>query len=83
MKKKLRKVLLASFLVTTFLFSQVVFADPPGPPGPGGDPSGGGIPVGGPVGDGISILIFLAVAYGSYLLYKAWRAKKAGELMSW
>ena len=67
----MKKLLLRIFLLTQFLlvplFITGVFADPPGPPGPGGDPLGnGGIPVGGPIEDGIGILLALGLAYGCY-----------------
>ena len=70
MKKSIRKIVLVAQLIFMPLLITGVFADPPGPPGPGGPPGGGGgIPVGGPVGDGISILIVLGIAYACYQIY--------------
>jgi hypothetical protein len=84
MKKSLLRISLIAltFLIPVLISS--VLADPPGPPGPGGDPgTGGGVPVGGgpvggPVGDGICILLSLAIAYGSYKVYEIWKMRSAG-----
>jgi hypothetical protein len=76
----MKKVLLrfAFFLQMMLMpvFMNVIFADPPGPPGPGGDPSGGGIPVGGPLDDGIGVLLVLGIAYGAYRIYEIWKNRK-------
>ena len=85
MKKSLLTIslILLTFLVPILISS--VLADPPGPPGPGGDPgTGGGTPVGGgpvggPIGDGIGILLSLAIAYGSYRVYEIWKMRASGD----
>jgi hypothetical protein len=76
MKTAFRKILLVVQCMFMPVLIAGVFADPPGPPGPGGPPgSGGGIPVGGPVGDGISVLIVLGIAYACYKIYSVRRKK--------
>ena len=69
------------FLIVQFmlieLFISSVFADPPGPPGPGGTPTSGGTPVGAPIDDGIGILLALGIAYGCYKIYIIWKKKVA------
>jgi hypothetical protein len=63
MKTTIKKVLIASFILTGVLIYTPTFADPPGMPGGHGDsgdqPPGGGAPIGG----GALILSGLAVAY--------------------
>lgn len=75
MKKALLRISLIALPFLVPLLNSGVFADPPGPPGPGGPPGGGGLPVGGPVGDGIGILLSLGLAYGCYKIYEIWKMK--------
>jgi hypothetical protein len=76
MKKSLLRIFLIAQLIIIPLFITGIFADPPGPPNPGGDPSGnGGVPVGGPIDDGLVILLALAIAYGCYKIYEIWKKK--------
>jgi hypothetical protein len=78
MKNSVRRIFLIAQLILVPLFMTGVFADPPGPPGPGGDPgASGGVPVGAPFGDGIFILLTLAVTYGSFKLYQMLKARRA------
>ena len=78
MKKSLRRIFLVAQLMLMQLFLSGVFADPPGPPGPGGTPIGnGGVPVGAPIDDGIGILFALGIAYGCYKIYVIWKKKGA------
>jgi hypothetical protein len=79
MKKFFGKSLLLAFgLCCTSLLT---FADPPGPPGPGGDPIGnGGVPVGAPIDDGIFILILLAACYAAWKFYSI--RKEKAEIVS-
>ena len=78
MKNSVRRIFLVAQLILVPLFMTGIFADPPGPPGPVGPPAGGGgLPVGGPVGDGIYILLTLAVTYGSFKLYQMLKARHA------
>jgi len=73
------------FIFFGFLLSIPVFADPPGPPGPGGDPGGGGLPVGAPIDGAVLVLIGLGVLYGFYKLYFIVKKKieiKEGEAHS-
>jgi hypothetical protein len=82
MKDLFRRLGLLTLLTLLPLFLTFVYGDPPGPPNPGGDPFGGGTPVGGgpvggPLGDGLGILLTLALVYGCYKLYEAWRSKRA------
>jgi hypothetical protein len=70
MKITLRKLFLLAPLFLVLVLTTQVFADPPGPPGPGGSPvSGGGTPVGAPVDNDVIILIFLGAMYGLYKIY--------------
>jgi len=57
-----------------------LFADPPGPPSPGGDPTtergsrcvgGREDPSGAPIGDGIGIILVLSVIYGTWKIYSS------------
>lgn len=70
----MKKVILKTFAVLAFLTIPVLTSmadDPDGPPNPGGDPGvGGGQPVGAPIDGGLSTLLLLGAAYGSYKLYK-------------
>ena len=77
MKNSLRRIFFIAQLILVPLFMTGVFADPPGPPNPGGDPGSGGVPVGAPVDDGIFILLTLAVTYGSFKLYQMLKARRA------
>jgi hypothetical protein len=78
MDKILRRIFLIAQFVLVPLFIAGVFADPPGPPGPGGDPgTGGGIPVGAPIDGGIGVLLILGLAYGCYKIYESWKKKSA------
>jgi len=70
MKKLLQRMFFVAQLILMPFFISGVFADPPGPPSPGGNPvSGGGTPVGAPIDDGMVILITLGIAYGGYKIY--------------
>ena len=81
MKKMLIKLLIIGQLIVVPVFYSVVFADPPGPPNPGNTPvgtgAGHGHPVGdtegAPIGDGITLLITLGIAYGGYKIYENWK----------
>jgi hypothetical protein len=76
MKKSILIISIIALLILIPFFITGVFADPPGPPGPGGNPNGGGgIPVGGPIEDGIGVLIALSIAYGSYKIVGIWKKK--------
>ena len=77
MIKSLRRTFLVVQLILVPLFIAGVFADPPGPPNPGGDPGGGGggTPVGAPIDDGILILLALGITYGCYKIYEIWKRK--------
>jgi hypothetical protein len=79
MKKLFRRIFLVAQLITLPLFISGVFADPPGPPNPGGDPSGnGGVPVGAPIDNGIGVLLILGMVYGCYKIYEI--LKKRSEM---
>jgi hypothetical protein len=79
MKKSLWRIFLIAQFMLMELFITGVFADPPGPPSPGGSPvDAGGTPVGAPIDDGIGILLALGIAYGCYKIYEIW--KKRGAL---
>ena len=84
MKRSIPGISIIALFVLLPLFITGVFADPPGPPGPGGNPiGGGGIPVGGPMEDGIGVLIALSVAYGAFKIASIWNRKevlKKGEV---
>jgi hypothetical protein len=71
MNKLLLKVFIISQLSLFSLVSIGVFADPPGPPTPGGNPIGNGDPVGAPIENGVFILILMGIAYGSFKLYRS------------
>ncbi|MCX6246899.1 MAG: hypothetical protein NTW10_04125 [Bacteroidetes bacterium] len=76
MKRLPLKIFFVLQLILIPLFISGVFADPPGPPGPGGDPSGnGGVPVGAPIDDGIGILLILGAVYGCYKIYEIWKRR--------
>jgi hypothetical protein len=78
MKKTILTTTIIALLILIPLFISGVYADPPGPPGPGGNPTGGGgMPVGGPIDDGVGVLISLAIAYGSYKILRIWRKTDA------
>ena len=80
MKKSLVRIFLIAQLIVIPLFITGIFADPPGPPPPGGDPSGtGGVPVGAPIDDGICILLALGITYGCYKIYEIWKKKVAAK----
>jgi hypothetical protein len=77
----MKKILYTGFLLIQLMvvpcFLNSVFADPPGPPDPGGDPGGsGGLPVGAPIDNAVIVLIALGVFYGGYKLYRIWKAKQ-------
>jgi hypothetical protein len=68
MKRNLRIVLIAAFLVTAPL---IMFAQQPPHPnggnnGPGGGPVGGGAPI----GSGVVLLVAMGAAYGASKLYQ-------------
>ena len=76
MKKLLQRMFFVAQLILVPFFISGVFADPPGPPSPGGNPvSGGGTPVGAPIDDGMVVLIALGIAYGCYKIYEIWKKK--------
>jgi hypothetical protein len=78
MKRSILPLSIIVLLILLPLFITGVFADPPGPPGPGGNPiGGGGLPVGGHIEDGIGVLIALSIAYGAYKIVGIWRKKEA------
>jgi hypothetical protein len=84
MKKALWKMFLVVQFILVPLFISCIFADPPGPPSPGGDPGGtpGGVPVGGQsasIDDGVFILIALGMIYGCYKIYEIWKKKDIGK----
>jgi hypothetical protein len=72
MKRYIKILTIAAFLVTApFILSA---QNPPDPPGP---PTGGGtVGSGASVGDGVFILLTLAVAYGSRKYYVMRNAKE-------
>ncbi len=79
----MKRVLHGIFMLLLFFITQITFADPPGPPGPGGDPTGtGGVPVGGPVGNGVLILVVLGILYAAYRFYRIRSRKMREELDS-
>jgi hypothetical protein len=69
MKRKIRIVLIAAFLVTAPL---LMLAQTPPHPNGGNAPSGSNGPVGGgaPVGSGVILLVALGAAYGATNLYQ-------------
>jgi hypothetical protein len=69
MKRKLKIILLSSFLVAAPLFMP---AQQPPHPNNGANPGSGNGPVGGgaPIGGGSGILLLAAMAYGAYRLYR-------------
>lgn len=69
--KKLHVKNLAAILLV--MLSDVLIADPPEPPNPGGNPGGGGVPVGAPVDDGLIVLLIMGVLFGIYQFYVHWR----------
>ena len=78
MKKSIPGISIIVLFLLLPLFITGVFADPPGPPDPGGNPiGGGGIPVGGPMDDGVGVIIALSIAYGSYKIFGIWKKKDA------
>ena len=79
MKKAIWRIFLVVHLMIVPIFISGIFADPPGPPAPGGNPGStpGGVPVGAPIDDGIFILLALGMAYGCYQIYKFWRKRVA------
>jgi hypothetical protein len=82
MKKMFKKIMILTFIAV--LYSMITFADPPGPPSPGGDPvSGGGVPVGAPIDTGVIVLLFLGIGYAAWKLYTAWNEKKQVTLFRW
>ncbi|MCX6251061.1 MAG: hypothetical protein NTX61_09930 [Bacteroidetes bacterium] len=79
MKRITLKILI--FLVVTIIPAIITFADPPGPPSPGGTPvGGGGKPVGGPIEDGITILLALAIGYSIFKLIEIRKKAKSDML---
>lgn len=72
----LRRVSLIVQMILLPLLITGVFADPPGPPGPGGNPAGnGGVPVGAPIDNGIGVLLGLGMVYGSYKIFEIWKRR--------
>lgn len=71
MKKIIRNIIVAAFLICSPLFMNNIFADQP--PNPGGGPGGGDDPVGGgaPIGSGLALLITMGVAYGGKKVFNA------------
>ena len=81
MKKMIKKILILSFVLLSN--SPATFADPPGPPGPGGDPvTTGGIPVGAPIDSGVIVLLILGICYVLWKFYSARKVKKQTDLIS-
>ncbi|MCX6247230.1 MAG: hypothetical protein NTW10_05820 [Bacteroidetes bacterium] len=70
----LRILLVAQFLIIP-IFLATVFADEPGPPGPGGDPGPGGTPVGAPIDSAVIVLIAMGIFYGCYKIYRIRKEK--------
>ncbi|MGA2822116.1 MAG: hypothetical protein ABSE72_01165 [Bacteroidales bacterium] len=79
MKRLPLRIFLIAQLIIVPLFITGIFADPPGPPGPGPSPVGPGPPVGAPIDDGICILLALGIAYGCYKIYEIWKKKAAAK----
>ncbi|MCX6245403.1 MAG: hypothetical protein NTU98_11975 [Bacteroidetes bacterium] len=81
MKKTFLRIIFTVQMMLLPIFTASIFADPPGPPSPGGDPNphagGTGLPVGGPIDDGLGLLLALGIAYGAYRFYDIWKSKKA------
>jgi hypothetical protein len=78
MKRNFKNLTIVALLVIAplLMFAQ---GPPTDPPHPGGDPTtGGGTPVGASVGDGVFILLTLAVAYAGRKWY-VMRTKTAEE----
>jgi hypothetical protein len=73
----MRKIVGKIFILIIVFFSNclLTLADPPGPPGPGGPPGGGGLPVGGPIGDGLIMLLVLAITYAAWKVYSLRKEK--------
>ena len=79
MKKIMRNLFIIALILISAI-SNIVLADPPGPPGPGGNPvTGGGTPVGAPIDNGILILLLLGVVYGVYKIYELRKTKSLKE----
>ena len=79
MKKVMRNVLVFTLILLPTIMNSV-FADPPGPPSPGGTPgSQGGVPVGAPIDNGILILLLLGIVYGAYKIYELRKVKSLEE----
>ena len=72
MKRNLKILILAAFLVTAPLFMLAQTPPMPDDPGPGSEV---GAPAGAPVGNGTFILTFLAMAYAVRKVYEM-RTKK-------
>lgn len=75
MKKFLKLFFFSLLFFLLTVTSGVCFADGPQPPGP---PGGHGLtenqgPFDAPVGNGLMILIVLAIVYGGFLFYKTWK----------
>ncbi len=72
MKKAIRTIIIATFLITSPLF--MLAQNPPHPNG-GSEPGTGNVPVGGgaPLGGGLVMLIAMGTAYG---VKKAWNFRK-------
>ena len=75
MKKRVQYFVVATLLVMVSFSSSLMAQPDPGSGKFPGDPGGGGPPVGAPVGNGVIILIALAVAYGLTQLYFAHKQK--------
>jgi hypothetical protein len=79
MGRHLRRILLIAQLTVLPFFNVIIAADPPGPPPPRGNPADkGGYHVGdkpakAPIKNGISILLSLGMAYGSFKIYENWK----------
>ena len=69
MKKAIKMLVIAAFLMATPLF--IIAQNPPHPNG-GSGPGTGNTPVGGgaPIDGGLSIMLVLGAAYGSKKIYK-------------
>ena len=81
MKKVVSRIILSLVFVCGPVLTNLVMADPPGPPDPGGTPIGnGGVPVGAPIDNGIGILLLFGIAYGVYKLYEIHRKSKKEEV---
>ena len=76
MKKSFRLLMFAFILFSCMAMAGVALGQGPPPPPGGQGGEGNQNPGGAPIGDGVSIMLFLGGGYGAWKLFKAARKKE-------